>query len=650
MEDFTMKEKANATKIKLLEEDIESYERSLKKNLKNAALHHIIADNLVKLGGETGEQSNYDKALKYYDKAIGLSPQNQIYLLDRSKLYIILERFDLAIKDVVAAQQAPSTGERVLDMYSNNTTKDILKLSSVQLEVDKLSNSGQIPAKLKEVFSEMIGTILGISTRVSNHDNTLQDHEARLGTQEVRLDIQGLKLVQVEDKLAGLKAQYGQYQEAVHIITSLSIQVQELEVKVRQNTMSIQENRELVSAMGIELCTHEQFEGLLANCIQLEINQSLFGGRMRVLEGTVGQQKRSIATIDQTLLQANCYNKQQIKEGFAALKTEAPNGILYDYANHFYWSLSNYLLAYRAIASGTVSGVRDENQLEKIWHKVGSTIINVTEAIPIAGEFFAIIEKGVTWINNAYKDMKFDRKVMKVNELITGFVLEEDLNLAVANAAIQIARMKKDEIVGEYREKFNESKGEQKGERSTFQKAKDKIGEKVEAFNTKIDSMLAKMTKIKPYEDTTGKIMAIKDVILLINYIATNDVALISNQGDVSSLDKIITLAFTTNISTNTTDQAIHAAMAINIDQDIHLAATINTDAAKQDKCVVSVLNEIIYDNELLNHPELLKEATIHFGMNRALDLSELLDGTLLSEAIESSNQELILAGMMSLD
>ena len=338
--------------------------------------------------------------------------------------------------------------------------------------------------------------------------------------------------------------------------------------------------------------------------------------------------------IDQMREQIKYFSNEKIREEFDALKNEAQDGVLYDYAKNFYWSLKGYFLAYRAIATGTVAGQRDKNQLEKTWDKVGASIINATSAIPIAGGILALIEEGIVSINDTYKEMKFDRKVAKINEFITGFMLEKDLDIAVANASIQIARIKKSEIVTAYQQKYFEHKDGQST--AATKNVKDKIGEKVEAFNSKIEAMLAKITKIKTAEDTTGKIMAIKDIILFINHIATNEVVLTINSDGTASLNNIITQVFVTNISS--TNEAIRAAVMNNNESDDSV------------RCVVSMLNEIIYDNPLLNHPELLKESIGHFGMNRALNLSELLDNTLLSEAIDTNNEELILAGMMSLD
>lgn len=623
-----MKAKPKTEIIKHLKKNIEEYEEDLMVEPETHIFHYKKADDLVKLAEVTEDRSYYSEALRSYTRAIDLSPQNRTYLADRSKLHVILGRADLAAQDLLEVQKSPSTGDGALDLDSNYTTKNILKLGDVQFEVKKLITNGQIPKELEGVFSGMIEVISGISLRVSSHDETLKDHGSQL-------DTQAKELTKMKEKVAKLEEKYGQYQEAVRIIGFMSVQIQELQHKVQEHNAAIgkhDESIEVIKGQITKLCSREEFEALAHKFDKVENEQVLFGGKMKIIEGRLNGQESSIATIDQTLKQSNCFNRQGIKEGFEALKTDGPDGaVIYDYANNFYWSLSNYLLAYRAISSGAVRSISDMNQLEKIWDKVGSCIIKVTGAIPVVGGMLALIESGIMSINSAYKDMKFARKVGKINELITGFILEEDLNLAIANASIQIAKMKKSDIVSQYQQKYNERKDEQKP--STFKKAKDTIGEKVEAFNTKVEFML---TKIKTSEDTTGKIMAIKDVILFLNYIATNEVVLINNQNDVATFDQAITQIFRDNIA--------------NTDKAIQNAVEVNTASSESGKCIVSMLYGVTYDNSLLNHPELLSKAINYFGMNKAVDLSELLDDDLISQAIEGQDNELVLAGMMSLD
>ncbi|WP_341792955.1 leucine-rich repeat domain-containing protein [Rickettsia endosymbiont of Ceutorhynchus obstrictus] len=58
---------------------------------------------------------------------------------------------------------------------------------------------------------------------------------------------------------------------------------------------------------------------------------------------------------------------------------------------------------------------------------------------------------------------------------------------------------------------------------------------------------------------------------------------------------------------------------------------------------------EVIYDKPLLNHPELLKTALSKFGIQEIAELNNKLSPNLVQEAINNNDDELILAGLVSL-
>jgi tetratricopeptide (TPR) repeat protein len=69
-----------------------------------------------------------------------------------------------------------------------------------------------------------------------------------------------------------------------------------------------------------------------------------------------------------------------------------------------------------------------------------------------------------------------------------------------------------------------------------------------------------------------------------------------------------------------------------------------------RNKCVIFSVKDMIYDNELLNHPEILRSSVKEFGISRVLDMSSNLSSELISEAIEQNDVELLLAGCISLN
>ena len=73
-------------------------------------------------------------------------------------------------------------------------------------------------------------------------------------------------------------------------------------------------------------------------------------------------------------------------------------------------------------------------------------------------------------------------------------------------------------------------------------------------------------------------------------------------------------------------------------------------EVVENNKQKILCVTEVVYDNELLNHPELLKASVEEFGISRVLDMSSNLSSELISEAIEQNDAELLLAGCISLN
>jgi hypothetical protein len=63
----------------------------------------------------------------------------------------------------------------------------------------------------------------------------------------------------------------------------------------------------------------------------------------------------------------------------------------------------------------------------------------------------------------------------------------------------------------------------------------------------------------------------------------------------------------------------------------------------------VNLVSEIVYDNELLNHPNLLKKSLEQLTFNQILDLSPNLNQDLIAEAIANNDSSIILGGLLSL-
>jgi tetratricopeptide (TPR) repeat protein len=581
---------------------------SLKKNSQDHNSHYVKATNLFKLGTIVGERKYFYEALDSYTNAINIDKENALYLSDRSKVYVKLGETELAVRDFELINKLPHEAVSLVGMYIQNTLKDLSKLDTVKNKIEELTRSGKINAELAQALQEHAGVTAGLVVQVGANSERLESHN---------LKIEGL-----EEKINGLIA--GNL-DMKKLLSNLRKENAQLKEQMQVNTAKIQN----IEGQIAKLCTKEEFEKATAEFSQTAKKIELFCGKIKVLEDHSQNQDIKLMTIDETLKRSNCFIKENIQRDLEKLKSESP--VLFEYANNFYWTLSNYLLAYRAISSGLVDGVRDKNEFEKMWDKVGSKVVTALGSVPVVGGLIGVIEESLSALNNTYQQMKFDRKVAKINEVITGFLLEEDLSLAIASGAIEIATRKKEYILKQYELEKNKVP-------SGTKTIKGSIEEKVAAFENKLEKLLTQVTKISKLPDTIAYKMAVEEVVLFINYIATNDVKLVTNENK-ANLDKVIAEAFMNNIGADT-KQAIAGTIKSNEQQN---------KKASEDNCIVALINEINYDNELLNHPDLLKKSLKDFTLNQILDMSLNLDQRLVEEAVNSNDSSLVLAGLVSL-
>ncbi len=140
--------KENNPLIEELLRDIRSYERVIKRHPEDSNAHYVEAGDFVKLAQTTNDHSYYEQALKQYDQAIKLYPKNALYLVDRAKLYLTMQKFDLAAQDLDLAKKIVSTDNtenKVIDMYVANTIKEISKSLLETTELSNAPSSSSLP-------------------------------------------------------------------------------------------------------------------------------------------------------------------------------------------------------------------------------------------------------------------------------------------------------------------------------------------------------------------------------------------------------------------------------------------------------------------------------------------------------------------------
>ncbi len=84
-----------------------------------------------------------------------------MYLVYRAKLYCELDKLELAVKDIVLANQLQPE-EGTLGLYPQNTMRNILKLSSVQKTIIEMKDKGEITFDEAKILMEYVEDKVGL--------------------------------------------------------------------------------------------------------------------------------------------------------------------------------------------------------------------------------------------------------------------------------------------------------------------------------------------------------------------------------------------------------------------------------------------------------------------------------------------------------
>jgi tetratricopeptide (TPR) repeat protein len=154
--------------------------------------------------------------------------------------------------------------------------------------------------------------------------------------------------------------------------------------------------------------------------------------------------------------------------------------------------------------------------------------------------------------------------------------------------------------------------------------------EKLELLNKTVEAMKAKIAADSKASNKDKQVMEGR-----INAIVEK-MQNLANKDDVES----ITLEMTKLMS----EAKITKGRLADLEDDV------DSLIGKQEEPIeINIVSSILYNNPLLNHPTLLKDAAKHFGISKAIDLSQTLSQQLVEDAMSNNDSELILAGIISL-
>lgn len=333
------------------------------------------------------------------------------------------------------------------------------------------------------------------------------------------------------------------------------------------------------------------------------------------LEGKVNE-------IEKVLHNSGVVDRDMVKNGFEKLKTEEP--ILSVYCEAFYWSMLNLFRSYMLLTTDVLKGnyYKDTSGTERGLEYVIIKGINVSTSfartVPIAGGLVGILDDIISDMYHNVLSNQHKSKGEIIQEIVKQhFKLEDELIIGIAKAALAITDIRKTTIL------------------TPEAPEKSKLKMAFKWLNHNYES-LVESAKVKLYKKNDIKLPEQnKEIISL----ALHDVASV-----ISSLLKNYQKIIDINNNNSFVQDIEEIIFSDELDREFkRMAEAVNNNTKAY------IVNEIIYNNTLLNHSELLQKSLKNFTVQEIAELSNKLSPHLLQEAIDNNNDELVLAGLISL-
>jgi len=230
---------------------------------------------------------------------------------------------------------------------------------------------------------------------------------------------------------------------------------------------------------------------------------SMLKEKVTIIEKTVQELRNNIEQIRQDLKASGVLDKVKIQEGFRDLENNAPE--LYAYAKAFYWTLLNYLMAYRNPNTRVWTGVAGNEEYQSSTKAYLVQFgMNVTESIPVVGGVVRLLNDALSIVNEAQAKIQFENQANTVNKIVMEHHGEDELNRTVAFTALAVAFKLKT---------ANSFNFDQTNSTSIWKQIDNKVTEPIE----KIKSLFLQET-IDLY-DGPAAAAALRDVMLLLAYL-----------------------------------------------------------------------------------------------------------------------------------
>lgn len=264
-----------------------------------------------------------------------------------------------------------------------------------------------------------------------------------------------------------------------------------------------------------------------------------------------------------------------IKKEIDELQKDSPE--MYEYFKTLNFIISNTFFSYKYISSGEIQKdyTTDTTDLEKITvsaAKLGFAN-DFIKTVPIIGGVASLIEKAIDSVYQEVKEVRGKNKVNAISFIIKEkFQFSQEMEVAISKSVLQITKDKKEEILNHTTKEIS---------------SLDKIKDQLKTLKQKI------LPEIKLHNEQSPQVeKAIIDSVTLLAY-------LILEHQTVAKED--LTQHFLKALDTEYLPTQASEAQP----QEQKIDMVPQEPKPQEQKCLIFALTSIIYDNPLLNNPEL---------------------------------------------
>ncbi len=440
------------------------------------------------------------------------------------------------------------------------------------------------------------------------------------------------KLDNIQDTIKKLESEgkldtvfFKAFSSLAEVTTGLVVQVSAHDTRLSEHDQRFVElEKSLEKALAFIEELQEQMHTTPSQESQIILTEKVKQQEIKILDlqEKVKQTTNQLQIVESVIDDSKIKELAEIKKGFEELEASSP--ILYNYCKTFYWTLSNYFEAYRVLdseviegSSGGSAGSVEEIAMSgvKFGLKKGMEYTaKLAQGIPIIGGVVGVLDKIIDEGWNEIEIRELRSKTNIINKIIQNCDIKtsDDIDITIGRVALEITndKFKQQDIL-----LFEQSKGK---------KAWNWLNEKIKSS-----------VPLREYSDPVSQ-LALQDVSLLLYSLYKNHASIINKKVALhQQLAEIV-------VQKDQEQFILKALEALpNNEPQLDVQPVL-----KKSSCIILTINEIKYDNPILNYPEMLKTLTDNLASSlsfwKVVDRVNSFDREFVEEVCLSGNVKLL--------